>query len=615
MNFKMKHIVTILMILSFYYALSQDVKFIASVQKNPVTEGERFQITFTLHNAQGERFTPPRFDNFNTLMGPSRQQSTTIINGNVSTQTSFTYVLEAIKKGSFTIGPATITVNGNRIQSNTITIDVVEPSQAEKQRREQAQKQEQSLTEQAQNIIKKNIFVTLSVNKTNVYLGEPISATYKIYVHPDLNLTNLSPKKEPTFNGFWTQNINIDNIQWQNEQVNGVWFRSATIKKVILIPQQTGKLIIEPYKFDCVARLRVQNQRQRRSIWDEFFDDPFFNRGNYRDFSYVASSQTIYVNVQDYPKPQPDDFINLTGNYTLQVWVDKPKTKAGEPISLKVKISGNGNLKLLEPLNIKFPPDFEVYDPKTIENLTVSSSGITGNKIFEYLIIPKHEGEYKIEPIKFSYFDLTKKNYVQLISDEFTITVTEGKESSTNIISGIQKEDIKFLGKDIRYIKLNTQLKENNKKFFTSTLFYSLTFLPLALFVALILYKKRRDELVSNKALWRNRQATKVAKKRLTNAKKLLELNDNQKFYEEISHALWGYISDKLNIPIADLSRESTSQALSQLNIDPQIINSYLEIIDKSEFARFTPESNSISKNDIYNNAVKVISQLEGVIK
>ncbi len=615
MKLNMKHIITILLFICTNLASANDVKFIASVQKNPVTEGERFQITFTLHNAQGERFTPPSFDNFNTLMGPSRQQSTTIINGNMSSQISFIYVLEATKKGSYTIGPATITVNGNRIKSNPITVNVVEPSTAEKQRREQAKKQEQSLTEQAQNIISKNLFVTLSVNKTNVYLGEPISATYKIYLHPDLNLTSLTPKKEPSFNGFWTQNIDLGNIQWQNEQVNGVWFRSAIIKKVILIPQQIGNLTIEPYKFDCVARLRIQNQKQRRSIWDDFFDDPFFNQGSYRDFSYVASSQTVKVNVKNLPQPQPDDFINLTGSYKLHAWVDKPTTKAGEPISLKVKISGSGNLKLLEPININFPPDFEVYDPKTADNLTISSSGITGDKIFEYLIIPKHEGEYKIAPVHFSYFDLNTKDYVKLTSDEIIIKVTEGEESTTNLISGIQKEDIKFLGKDIRYIKLNTNFSKKNHKFFNSPYFYILSILPLALFLFIFIYKKRRDELFSNKVVWRNKQATKVAKKRLANAKQLLEKNNSEKFYEEISHALWGYISDKLNIPTADLSRESVYKSLSELNIKDEIINTYLDLIEQSEFSRFTPESNSNSKSDIYNKAVKVISELEGVLK
>jgi len=344
-------------------------------------------------------------------MGPSTSQSTQIINGAMSQQVSYSYVLQSNKKGTFTIGPATITVNGNPIQSNSLTINVLEPSQAEKQQKEQAKQQEKTLSQQAQDVIADNLFVTLSVNKNNVYVGEQIIATYKIYVHPELNVQNLTPKKEPAFNGFWTQQIDLGNVQWQNENYKGKTFRSAIIKKVILLPQQSGKLEIEPYLFDCIARLRVQGQQQRRrhSIFDDFFDDPFFSGGSYRDFSYVASSSREFINVKALPKPQPLDFNGGVGKITLDAWVDKPKIKAGEPISLKVKIGGSGNLKLIEPMELKFPPDFEIYDPKIADNVLVSGNGISGHKVFEYLLIPKHEGEYKIEPVRFSYFDLDKK--------------------------------------------------------------------------------------------------------------------------------------------------------------------------------------------------------------
>ncbi len=609
-------LILVVLNLSASFLMAQDVKFVATATKTSVSEGERFQVTYTLYNAQGTRLTPPNFRDFTVLMGPSMSQSTRIINNAMSQQISYSYVLQSNNRGNFTIGPATITVNGNPLQSNSLNINVLEPSQAEKEQREQSKQQEKTLSQQARDVISDNLFVTLSINKNNVYVGEQIVATYKIYVHPELNVQNLTPKKEPTFNGFWTQQIDLGNVQWQNETYKGKTFRSAIIKKVILLPQQSGKLEIEPYLFDCVARLRVQGQQRRRnSVFDDFFDDPFFSGGNYKDFPYVAASSKEYINVKPLPKPQPEDFNGGVGKITLDAWIDKPNAKTGEPVSLKVKIGGNGNLKLIEPMEMNFPPDFEVYDPKIADNVIVSAGGITGNKVFEYLLIPKHEGEYTIDPVHFSYFDLDKKAYVYLSSKEFSISVSKGDGTETSIISGIQKEDIKFLGKDVRFIKSDINVMNNGKRLFGSSGFIILTLLPLFLFFLLIIYKKKRDELVSNEKLLKNRRATKVARKRLTSAKKYLSLKDRNNFYEEIEKALWYYVSDKLSIPVSELTKDSATIALERKNIPNEIIKEYLNTIDQSEFARFAPSSEGNGMDKTYQDAVKVITELEGILK
>ncbi|MFH1052028.1 MAG: BatD family protein [bacterium] len=610
-------LILVVLNLSASFLMAQDVKFVATATKTAVSEGERFQVTYTLYNAQGTRLTPPNFKDFTVLMGPSMSQSTQIINGAMSQQVSYSYVLQSNKIGTYTVGPATITVNGNPIQSNSLTINVLEPSQAEKQQREQVKQEEKSLSQQAKDVIAENLFVTLSVNKSNVYVGEQIIATYKIYVHPELNVQNLTPNKEPAFNGFWTQQIDLGNVQWQNESYKGKTFRSAVIKKVILLPQQSGKLEIEPYLFDCIARLRVQGQQQRRrhSVFDDFFDDPFFSGGGYRDFPYVASSSREFINVKPLPKPQPEDFNGGVGKITLDAWIDKPKTKAGEPISLKIKIGGSGNLKLIEPMEMNFPPDFEVYDPKIADNVIVSANGISGHKVFEYLMIPKHEGEYKIDPVHFSFFDLDKKTYVSLSSNEFTISVSKGDGNETAVISGIQKEDIKFLGKDIRFIKSEKNLSNNGERLFGSTGFILFSFLPLFLFFFLIFYKKRRYELVSNEKLMKNRRATKVARKRLTAAKKYLTAKDKNKFYEEIEKALWYYVSDKLSIPVSELTKDTASKALEKKNIPIEVISEYLNTVDHSEFERFAPATDDYGMDKTYSDAVRVITKLEGILK
>jgi hypothetical protein len=614
----MKKIILIsgFIVLNIFLCFAQEVKFTATLQKNPVVQGERFQITFTLHNAQGIRFSPPGFSGFTTLMGPSTSQSTQWINGQVSQQTSYTYVLQANKKGNYQIGPATITVNGKPIQSNSVTVNVVEPDEAEKQRRQQAKQEEKSLSQQAQDVIGKNLFVKVSINKNNVYQGEEIIATYKIYVHPDLNVRNLAPKKEPSFNGFWAQQLDLGNIDFQNERLNGVLFRSAVIKKVILFPQRSGKLEIEPYSFDCVARLRVEGQqRRRRSLFDDFFDEPFFGGSNYRDFSYVASSKKLYINVKALPQPQPEDFFGAVGNINMEAWIDKTSTKTGEPISLNVKVSGTGNLKLIEPLDLNLPPDFELYDPKIADNLTITATGIKGNKIFEYLMIPKHEGEYKIEPVHFSYFDLSKKQYLNLKSDEFIIKVGKGDGSESTKVSGIKKEDIQFLGKDIRFIKTETEITDNKSEIYGSAKFYILSLAPLFLFLFFIFYKRKHDEISGNQMLLKNKRATKVAKKRLVNAKKYLNLKDRNRFFEEIEHALWGYISDKLGIPVSVLTKESATKALSKIKIPDELIEYYLGTIDNSEFRRYAPSTEESGMEKIYQDAVDVITKLEGRLK
>ncbi len=593
--------------------LADDVKFTASAQKTPVTQGERFQVTYTLHNASGSRFSPPSFSGFKTLMGPSVSQSTHIVNGQFSQKTSYTFVLQAKRRGKRRIAPASITANGKSIKSNPLMIEVVEPSEAEKRRREAKQEREKTLSQQAEEIISSNLFVKCYVNKSNVYQGEAITATYKIYVHPELNIRSLSAKKEPSFNGFWTQEIDLGEVKWRYEKYDGKRFQSAMIKKVVLLPQRDGRLSIEPYKFDCIARLRVQGGgRSRRSPFDDFFD---FG-GNYRDFTYVASSKKRYVNVKALPANPPSEFDGAVGDFKFEAWIDKDRVNAGNPISLRAKISGEGNLKLIEPFELNLSSDFEVYEPKIADNARVSSSGMSGSKIFEYIIIPKHEGEYKIEPITFVYFDLSKKKYVTIESDEFNITVLEGDGEEPSIVSGVQKEDVKFLGEDIRFIKTDaSSFDKKDERYFGSTWFAALNLIAPVLFVLALIYKRRKRELEQNQYLLKNKRATKVARKRLAQSKKYLTNGDRDKFFEEVARALWGYLSDKLSIPASELNKEKASEKLDSKGVSEEVIDNCLATIDESEFARFASSESSGKMDDIYDKAVGTIRDLEGEIK
>jgi hypothetical protein len=379
-----------------------------------------------------------------------------------------------------------------------------------------------------------------------------------------------------------------------------------------LIPQQSGKLTVEPFDFDCIVQLRVENQQRRKR---GFFDDFFFDQGSYKDFQYVAKSRTEVVNVKPLPGGAPADFNSAVGEMDMKAWIDKPKTKTGEPVTLKIKISGSGNLKLLEPFKLNIPPDFESYDPKTSDNVTVSAGGVSGSKTFEYLLIPRNPGEFKLDPVVFTYYSLGKKKYVTLSSDAFTIKVEKGSGTYAGDVSGVNKEDIKYIGKDIRYIKTLAVLNKPSGQLFGTGLFWVLNVLPLVSFFFLFFYFRKKKELEGNQMLLKNKRATKVARKRLANAKKYMNQANPDRFYEELAKGLWGYLSDKLQIPVADLTKDSASTVLIRKNISDDLILTCMTAIDRCEFARYAPSASGISQEEIYATAADVIAKLEGALK
>lgn len=593
-------------------ALSQEPQFTAAVSSNPVVQGEPFRVQFSV-NTDASNFRPPSFDGFEVLNGPSQSSSMQIINGQYSRSLSFTYVLKANKVGTTTIQSASIQVDGKRLRSNTIDLRIVEPSEAEKERRKQAAEQEKSLRGQAIDIIKNNLYLKTNVSKTSAYVGEQITASFKLYVNGELNVVGLEMESSPILNGFWSQEIDLGEVQWQREQVNGVWFRVATLKQVVLFPQQSGKLTIDPYEFKTVTRLQTNSQsNRRRSIFDDFF-----NRGSYKDFEYNLSSNPITVNVKPLPENAPDGYNGAVGNYEMNAWVDNTKTVANEPITLKVKVSGKGNLKLFDAPTIKLPPDMESFDPKTADNTKVSLAGMSGDKIFEFLIIPRREGKYKIEPITFSYFDLTTNSYKTITSDEFVIDVGKGNGEGGSNISGVSRAELQLLGKDIRYIKTETELVTKSKNgFFGSQMFFILLTIPFFLFLILFLLLSKRRKEEEDTELLKNKRASKLAKKRLSAAGAALKANNSNKFYEEITKALWGYISDKLNIPVSELNKDVVKTKLTQLNIDETQIDSFLRTLEESEFARYSNSANATNKmNEIYEKSGMVITNIERGIR
>lgn len=606
----MKHLVIIILAFCITILNAQDTKFTATISKNPISVGERAQIIFSVNDA-GSNFRAPDFAGLRILSGPNQSTSMSIVNGNMTREYSFSFFVEATKEGTYNINPATVTVNGKQIKSNSLKIEVMPETQAQKLRREQQEDDKKTLNEQAEKVIADNLFVKLSVNKSDVYVGEQVVATYVIYVHPELNLVNLEGDKLPSFNGFWTQEIDIGKLQFERDVLNGVPYNKAIVKKVILFPQRSGKLEVEPYGFKFTARLRVSGGSRSR---DPF--EGFFGSSNYKDFEYTTQTNSSIINVKELPANAPASFINAVGDLKMEAWFDKTVSVQNDPFTLKVKISGKGNLQLMEPLQINFPPGFEAYEPKIADNINVSASGVTGNKTFEYLIMPRNEGKYDVGPIEFTYFDLESGNYKTLNSDKFQLTVNKGDgDEGGSFVSGIKKEDVELLGSDIRFIKTNANISKDECDFFASINFIILSLLPIFAFIALIIFKQKQDKDSSDINLVKNRKANKMARQRLSKAKSFMTSGDKNKFYEELTKALWGYAGDKLSIATSLLNKDNLKEKLIEYKVADELANEFISTINECEFARYAPDSNAEATNSIYEKSVKVITEIEGALK
>lgn len=585
-------------------AFADDTRFSASVSKNEVATGERFQVTFHL-NESGSGFSGPAFDKFSVLSGPNQSTSMQWINGSMSSSISYSYLLAATQEGEFTIGPATIKANGKTYTSEPIKIKVVKGASAPPPSQQQKGQQPQNSSQGGN--ISDYVFIRLNLDKSKAFQGEQIIATYKIYMRT--NIINNEVERLPSFNGFWTQEVELpQQANISQEVLNGIAYNVAILKQTILFPQRTGSLEVDPLALNVV--LRVQDNSRGRSIFDQFF-------GGYRDVKYAIKSNIGKVEVSPLPSQgKPENFSGAVGKFSMESSLSKNKVKANEAVNLRIAISGKGNIKLVEPLNIKFPPDFETYDPKVSDKLSASGAGLSGKKEFEYLAIPRHSGNFSVEPFSFSYFDPSSKQYVVLNSGEMEIEVEKGDEKeSSAAFTTVTREDVKFLGKDIRYIKSGPAgLKEKNRFFFNSPLFYLLLGAPFLGFFLLAFFRKKYETYQKDVIGLKSRRATRVATKRLSVAKKMLGSNEKIKFYEEIFKALYGYLSDKLAIPVSDLSKEKISEILKNREVSPEGINKLLSVLDSCEFARFAPMPD-ISEQQIYENAVGIISRIEEEIK
>ncbi|MFM2224135.1 MAG: hypothetical protein RJA07_337 [Bacteroidota bacterium] len=585
------------------------IKFTASVSKNPVAVGEQIQVTYSVENAEVRGIKPPTFNGFAFLQGPNQSSNMTFVNGKMSSSMSFTYFLQAAKEGKFTFAPATATTAQGNIESNEITIEI--KGSLPKQQNNQTQQQQSTL---ATPDLSKEVFLKVFVDKTNVYEGEQITATYKLYFK--VNIGNPQFDKLPSLNGFWSQNYDIPQRPATQENVNGVIYNVAELKRVALFPQQGGTLTIDPIKMKLVAQIKAKRKKSNNPL-DNFFNDPFFDDPFFSPVENVPleiQSGAVSINVKPLPANKPESFTGAVGRFRMNASADKTNISTDDAITYKVTISGNGNINLFDNPAVKMSSDFEVYDPKIAENIPKDANPIGGSKTFEYLIIPRVAGDYKIPALAFSYFDLDKHDYVTLNSSEINLTIKQGKNQNNAMANGVKKEDLKLLNQDIRFIKTDTInfTKSNTDKLFGSALFWWLIALPFILSFGVLVYVKRAKMFAADKSAAGFKQASRLARKRLMAAEKLMKQKNEKGFYDEVMRSLHGYVNNKLQIQTADLSKENIAEAFKQKNIGEQLTHQFITTLDNCEMALYAPSAVQGGMEQVYKNASDVIVQLEG---
>jgi len=600
---KIKYYILTLLLFCTGSLFAQNVKFTASVSKSEVGTGEQFQVDFTI-NTNIEGFTPPNFSGFQVLSGPNMSQSMTSINGNTTVSNSYSYILMAVKEGEYTIGPAVTEVNGRKLSTNPIKIKVVKGRPV--QQNNQAQNGQDNTVEQGNTTdIGKSLFIRAVVDKTNVYQGEQLTLTYRLYTR--LDIEQFQVDKLPDLTGFWNQDIKTLQVQPKAhlEMYKGERYEVADLKQTILFPEHSGNITIDPFLVTFIAKVKAPS----RDIMDQFF-------GSFKEVKYQAKSIPVVIHVKPLPDAgKPDSFTGAVGSFKIDASIDKTELKANDALNYKVKVSGSGNIKLLKTLNTSFPADFEKYDPKITDTVNETESGVSGTRIYNYLLIPRHQGEYDIDGLKFSYFNPATNRYVSLSTKPFHIKVDKGvNESNVTAFSSGGKEDIKTLGKDIRYIKTDDgSLSKTDDLFFGSALYYSLLLLGPVLACGALVYRNRLIKYNSDIVKVKSRRASKIAAKHLANAQKQLAANNQAAFYEDVFKGLYGYLSDKLNIQYANLDRETIASVLKAKSLNEGVINRLLDTLDLCEMARYAPVTH-ISKQEVFEKAKGIINDIENEI-
>ncbi len=561
-------------------AHAQEIGFTASVDRSSIATGEYVKLTITLTNSK-ERFEAPSFGGLLVAQGPFDNSSFNYINGRMSSSISRTWVLTQGKPGQYTIGAAKARVGGGIIQTEPITIEVVQGATG---RSDPNATQGQSRDP--------NLFATITLSKNKAYVGEQVVATYMLYSR----YANIEPTKYelPKMDGFWAEEVDFGDATWEDQlqTVNGVQYRVALLKRQVLFAQRSGKLRVAPLQMSCIVN---------RS---------FFNRGT----ALTITSNSVEFTAMALP-PAPADYIGAVGELTMDVKADRTSVKANEAITLTILFTGKGNLKLLDAPELDFPNDFETYDPKVLDKINLNAGGMSGSRQFEYLVIPRNEGDYPLAPITFSYFDTRTGNYRSLSTAPLTIQVGPGEGGGAAVIQRPTKSDVDVLGKDIRYIRTgDLALRPNGDHLFGSLSWIAGMGAPALAFVLFLGWQRKRDAARADLIGTRRKQADRVARKRLAEAEDALRGSDRSTFYNAMGKALHGYVADKFALGQAETTAPFIRERFSAFQGGDEVASAYVELIEVCDMARFAPVEDR-PRQDLYNEAVAVIGRAEQLVR
>ena len=609
--------------LSPLWLWAQDDPTLTVSAKKQVMVGERFQVVFSA-NADGRNFTAPSFEGFTVVGGPFTSTSSSIqmVNGSVTrtTTNSYTFALQAYKEGTFRVGSASLNVKGTKITSEPFDIKVVPDDGSHAAPSGGGASSGQSQAQQNTNdpqVSGKDLFLRVVPSKKSAYVGEQVVLTYKLYTK--VPVSSLSVVKAPSYAGFWTKDISDNTggtLRQSSEYINGIEYTSAEIQKVVVAPQRAGKLTLDPMVIECIAQIRRENNRQRSmDPFEEFFNDPFFNR-NITNVKKELTSNSFVLEVKSLPEAnKPASFAGAVGNYNFKSDIDMTELKTNEAFTLTYTVSGTGNIELLQMPEPVFPPDFEVYDPKISTSTDVTANGLSGTKKAEYLVIPRRAGSFTVPAVEFSFFNPSNGAYQTLSSKPYEIQVEKGRDDEGGGIYASNQEDIKYLGNDIRHIMTgDPRLRPQRSAFFGSSAYYVALLALLLAFILLLILLKNREKMEKDTAATRNRKADKVARGRLKRAAQFLKEKDQDKFYVEMSQALWGYIADKLGIERSKLSMDTVSETMKEKSVPDELTQQFVDTLNSCEFARFAPGSAEEKMDDLYQRGIEVISKAEKVL-
>jgi hypothetical protein len=603
----MRNTVFIFLMLLSVCLKAQQAEFTASASPDVLHVGEQFNLTFT-SNQELTDLELPEIANFQLLGGPSQSHSQSVYSANgkiTSTSTwQYTYFFQALKEGKYTIPPASARIKNKNYESNSVSIEVVA---AETQPSSQGQGEAAKTQEQSGSINDKDLFISLILDKKEAYIGEQIIATIKIYT--TVNLSEYDRGfKGPDFTGFFIEPIDVPPLRnLEREALNGQIYYSGVLKKMMIIPQKAGELTIQPFDLDVAVRKEV-----RRRSSDPFFDDFFMS--DVQDVPVTLKSKSVKILVKHLPPNTPVSFKGAVGDFNMTSSISKTNTVTNDPFTIKLTVSGKGNIKLISEIDLNIPVDMEKYDPVINTNL---NNPLSGSKTFEYMVMPRIAGNYTIPPAEFTFFDPVNKQYKTIKGQAFNVNVTQGQGDSLMAIApGMVKEDVKVINQDIRFIKTKLpRLTLINAYIAVSPVYFLLYGLFLIIFITLVILHNRIKKQNADITNVRLRKADKFARNRLKKSAVLLRQGNESAFYEEILGALWGYMSDKLKIPVSSLSKDTAVSVLKEKMVDQDFMDDLFNIIDNCEMARYARSSEGISMERIYHDALDIIVKLQQKLK